>query len=992
MKAFTITLCLLTLTVLTAPFIWWHLTEETDLQAAVISRDGLNEVGDAGGVPAWLFPHKKLDTASAENGVLQSNGLIAALDNGNSDSFSEDIWMPVKAAVEGGDTDLLMESALLTGSTEQDVRSDILSFTESSWSGWSGRWMSSLNKNDADVSAELIAQYEQIDPWNYTGAGYVFVHEGTGGIVAVPSEGEGPVLSFTDMGRERYGIEQSPRYSGWFQLIEADSSDHLAASFELNLTEAEEALLKEASIPVTSAAVQQFRRSGSTITFLSGDFSDLDAAPFTYRYTHPAFVDVIRAAVPGEPEDRFFWLTGKRLFTEAIIAAKTPDEPDDTAAALPDGMEHGGAVYSSRMNEHHMEVFRGGEWMEMPVKGVNMGMGKPGYFPGEAAITRSEYRRWFEQIGEMNANTIRIYTIHPPVFYEELAAYNHTADEPLYVMHGVWIDEEPLEETLDAFDEEIISVFEAEMKDVIDVIHGNAVIEHVPGHASGVYETDVSPYVSAWVLGIEWYPFMVENMDELYPDLPDMQGTFVYTEDASPFEIWLAERFETLITYEYDTYESVRPVSFTNWVTTDKLNHEAEPLEQEDLASVDPDTIYLSGPAEMAGQFASYHVYPYYPDFLNLEERYLKYEDHTGQPNNYAGYLDDLKSAHRLPVLIAEFGIPASRGRTHANPFGWDQGHISEQEQGEITAHLYKTIQSFDLMGGLVFSWQDEWFKRTWNTMDYDDPDRRPYWSDIQTNEQHFGLLSFDRHIIMINGDNDWQSRTVLGLSSDQVQLAAEHDETYLYLQIDGAEADDFTVYLSIREDKGVDVSGFPADFRLTLGAEEGKLEVAGDYDPFYVDYADEALDEDGSWSESLTDVFHPIRLALNKEMVRPDTGETLPFEYDETGKLLRGSADPLEDDWSSLHDYETNGTYTEVRIPWLMLNATDPGSREFLGDVWADGFDDRIAINEIGMLLEHDGSFYEPESGYSWDTWDLPQSEERLKDSYYYLQDVFKD
>lgn len=992
MRTFTISLGILASIVVATPFIWWYISADSDLQAAVVTRDGVTETDEAGGVPAWLFPHNKLDTSAISDGMYEEAGFIAALDNGNSDAFSQDVWLNVKSAVESGDTDLIMESALLTGSTEFDVRSDILSFTESSWSGWSGRWMPSLDKADSDVSEDLIALYEQEEDWNYTGTGYVFVRESTSDVLAVESDGNGPVLAFTELGQELYDLEQSPLYSDWFQLVEADSSDHLAASFDLNLSEAEEFVLNDASIPVSPAAIQQFRRSGSNITFLSGTFSDLNAAPLSHRYKHPAFVDRIRAAVPGEPEDRFFWLSGKSVFTNAITAAEEPDDPEAADVELPAGFEAEGAVYHAKMNEQHMEVYQDGEWQHLPVKGVNMGMGKPGYFPGEAAINRSEYRRWFEQIGEMNANTIRIYTIHPPVFYEELAAYNQSADEPLYVMHGVWIDEEPLEETLDAFDEEIITVFESEMKDVVDVIHGNAVIEHVPGHASGVYEADVSPYVSAWVIGIEWYPFMVENMDETYPDLPDMEGEFVYTEDAAPFEIWLADRFETLLAYEYDTCEAVRPVSFTNWVTTDKLEHEAEPLEQEDLASVDPDTIYLQGPAELAGQFASYHVYPYYPDFLNLEDRYLEYEDHTGEPNNYAGYLDDLKAAHRLPLLIAEFGIPASRGRTHANPFGWDQGHISEQEQGQITTHLFETIESFDLMGGLVFSWQDEWFKRTWNTMDYDDPDRRPYWSDIQTNEQHFGLLSFDRHKIRINGENDWESRTGLGTSPEQVSLAAEHDETYLYLQFDGAEADDFTVYLSIREDEGVDISGFPADYRMSLGSEKGKLEVAGDYDPFYVDYAEEALNEEGGWSESLTDDFHPIRLALNKEMVRPDTGETLPFEYDETGVLLKGSADPDDDNWSSLHDFETNGTYTEVRIPWLMLNATDPGNREFLGDVWEDGFSDRIAIDAINIAIEQNGDLYQFDTGYTWETWDLPMSEERLKDSYYYLQDAFED
>ena len=35
--------------------------------------------------------------------------------------------------------------------------------------------------------------------------------------------------------------------------------------------------------------------------------------------------------------------------------------------------------------------------------------------------------------------------------------------------------------------------------------------------------------------------------------------------------------------------------------------------------------------------------------------------------------------------------------------------------------------------------------------MDYDNPDRRPYWSNAQTGEQQFGLLSFDRHKVKVD-------------------------------------------------------------------------------------------------------------------------------------------------------------------------------------------------------------------------------------------------
>ena len=55
-----------------------------------------------------------------------------------------------------------------------------------------------------------------------------------------------------------------------------------------------------------------------------------------------------------------------------------------------------------------------------------------------------------------------------------------------------------------------------------------------------------------------------------------------------------------------------------------------------------------------------------------------------------------------MPVLIAEFGIPASRGKTHDNVYGWNQGQMSEQAQGETLQHLFEDIMHEGLMGGLV--------------------------------------------------------------------------------------------------------------------------------------------------------------------------------------------------------------------------------------------------------------------------------------------------
>ena len=131
------------------------------------------------------------------------------------------------------------------------------------------------------------------------------------------------------------------------------------------------------------------------------------------------------------------------------------------------------------------------------VKGVDIGAAKPGYWPGEFGIPKEDYARWFQLIGEMNANTIRVYVPQMPGFYDALLAYNLNADKPLYLMQGIYMNEELIVTYLDAYCNggELINSFQNDLKNTLDIIHGNAVVEKLPGNAGGVYTSDVSNYV-----------------------------------------------------------------------------------------------------------------------------------------------------------------------------------------------------------------------------------------------------------------------------------------------------------------------------------------------------------------------------------------------------------------------------------------------------------------------------------------------------------------
>ena len=664
--------------------------------------------------------------------------------------------------------------------TEAIVRKNVLSYLEMDWTGWVGRYFDELDfRQNSEIPQWVVDKYG--DRWSYEGGGFLLVNDFTYEVVVLEDDKhvkeQGIHLQFTKQGQQQFDLSTTPKYHYWFDLVTVHNKDNIMANYQWDLTLKGRTVLEEKGIPQTFAAIVKNERKQATSYYFAGDFNDVGSVPIFYKMKGlPSIYSVANKFA----DDAFYWSVYMPIMEKILADFQQQEQVKETKKSSLD--------HNARINGQAFEVLQDGKWQSIIFKCVNIGMGKPGYFPGEAAITEEEYYRWFTQIGEMNANTIRVYTLNPPGFYKALARYNREAKTPLYVLHGIWAEEEGLEKTLDAFNKETVGKFHHEMHLIVDAIHGNANIEAVAGHASGLYDADVSEYVIGWIIGIEWYPEMVLNTNNTYAQLGQYKGKYFETTNAAPFEYWLAEQMDYLLQYEKTNYNWMRPISFTNWPTTDMLAHPSEPNEKEDLVGINPNTIYPIGEAENTGYFASYHVYPYYPDFMNYDERYLAYVDHRGNTNSYAGYLAELRQAHRMPVLIAEFGIPASRGLTHKNPYGWNQGFVTEQQQGEILQHLYEDIMAEDYLGGFVFTWQDEWFKRTWNTMDYDNPERRPYWSNAQTNEQQFGLLSFDRHKIQIDGNiEEWQAPALYkSKTTSQPSMKLDTDERYLYIQLKG--------------------------------------------------------------------------------------------------------------------------------------------------------------------------------------------------------------
>ncbi len=693
--------------------------------------------------------------------------------------------------------------------------------------------------------------------------------------------------------------------------------------------------------------------------------------------------------------------------------------------------EETGIEMGYRAGEKYLEVYNGSEFEPVYLNGVNMGSGVPGHFPGELAATKMEYLQWFQQISDMNCNTVRIYTTMMPAFYEAFAEYNSTAEKPLYLIMGVWYDEDTIAQTGDAY--QILDQAVAEAKEQIDIIHGNGRIEERTGRAYGKYTTDVSAYVLGWILGIEPEATLVAGTNNAHPEVDSYEGTYLETKETDAFHAFMAEFGDKTIHYEVSKYGMMRPVSWVNWPTADALSHPEEPsFEKEDAVSLNVEYIHATE-AFPAGVYASYHVYPYYPDFMYLSEKYNTYVDANGHVNTYEAYLQDLMSLHHIPVLVAEFGVPSSRGITHSNPYtGLDQGNLNETEQGWCLDSMARDIYNNGYAGGLVFTWQDEWFKRTWNTMDYTDESRRPMWNDVQTSEQHFGLLSFDageEDTVLVDGDcSEWKSGDEL-LTGGDVRLSVKQDEAYLYLclQGEGLEpgADRLILPVDVLPGSGaMNYEGHPlsrgAEFVIDLrGTEDSAVLVQGYYDRyafFYRTY-DNTLDVTG-YDDPAGEEFRPIWLSLNKQLTDPLTGEKMDATRYNTGALHYGCSDPAKEAYDSLADFCFGDHAVEVRIPWSILNFRDPSTKEAEGDFWKNGALHGLNVDEIalGMIREpgtatesgepagveitaDEGAEVQGMSAaeetvtmvpYTWENWDVPKFHERLKQGYDIMKECF--
>ena len=651
-----------------------------------------------------------------------------------------------------------------------------------------------------------------------------------------------------------------------------------------------------------------------------------------------------------------------------------------------------------------------GIFVPIQLRGVELTPSIPGHMAWDFSATVEDYLRWFGYIDAMGANSLYISSIMNPTFYNALYEFNTTNERPLLVLQGV--------------PGHNYDSLTTALKEAIDIIHGNRV-NLLTRTGFQTFFSNVSPWVLGFLVGAEFDPDMIVFMNHFVPDMPtSFEGEFFSAaEDASPFEVMLAQVMDSATAYETSRYKVQRPIGFTSNHFVDFLEYEwAYATQLRKYAQLDPENI-LPSPSMEAGIFAAYRLFFFTDDFISLlsedqQEELAPIIANVDRSCIFAGYLDLLAQYHSMPVIAAGFGFSSSRA-----PHTMNRPPLTERQQGEALASATRQIEERGWAGAFISTWQDNWERRTWNTAFSSYVWRYHHWHNLQAVDQGYGLMAFDpgayRRPVLIDGIADEWDESHLVHTSIDINIYAQYSNQGLYLLIRGnGVSPQNNLYLPINVTPRSGTALFydleferPSNFLLIIsGIHDSRLLVNRRFHATYPRFYEEMTGINPytvvppRWESE----FVPITLAMQNTLIidavtfanLPDTArELMRLKSWDTGTLTHGIGDPASYYYNSLADFVFGDNLVEIRLPWMLLNFYDPSSMQVHDDYFVNFGVEGLSIAEmyIGIGVDRFG-YAEADNRISMSPIPLQgwrnsvEFHERLKQSYFIMKETWGD
>lgn len=933
-------------------------------------------------------PFKKLDTVPEliflsdmyGTGDSRMNGEEA---KGISGMTKEEVGLVSTYYAKG--TTVIGEYNIAGDPTRANVSKELEGIFGVSFTGVAGKFFSELSSNE-DVPNWIRVIYEQQygKRWDVTGAGIVIA--GNNRIVVLQREvgfvGSSIQIAISEDHDDDYGTEVTDYYN-WFEIVEPAEDTSVIAWYNLNLTDEGKKQLEPFGLTNQFPAIIMKHSDRQKSYYLAGDFTDYRGPERINQFSGATALYKFFSVKSEGDLSYFYWHFYVPLMSNIIKDIEPLDQ--EAFQAVTEGSDEG-AQLVSRIADKQLEVYQNGKWTPIYINGVDIGPTAPGYTEGALPSDPALYSDWFEQIADMNANTIRVYTLMPSVFYRALENHNDShPDKQLHLLQNITIDQEYTSGNY--LDSTYHSAFEQAVENTIDAIHGNASIQAVDASDSDSYVNDVSRYLLGYLIDPDLnldYVSITDSSNLAY----HFEGEYVSAEDnATPTEAWLASISNKAYEYEEVNYSMQHPIGIVSIPDLDTgYQHKYSPVGQAQQVSIDLNRMVI-GDKVISGFFTAYRIFPDQPGLM------LRKAD-GAQPDlsEYKEYLNHLIiDQSKYPLLVSEVGVPTS-------------GNITEAMQGEEMVALLKIIRDSGAMGGLVYEWVDEWGQSSKLTAPLMIPNERGVlWHNTVDPAQNYGIVSLESSV-----PADYSMNLRGSGPLDSLSLTA--DESYFYIKAEMNTLPDFNeqkiqIYLDTIDRKNGEYMLAP-DVNENWSGVEFKINIE-DLDKAELLVIPNYNVSKGSYytSVSTDGVFERMMRVLTPEYTT-QSGKKISATYEDGSTLMSGNFEN-----SDSHFYfESNTLY--VRIPWIRLNFSDPSSLLVLHDEKAGNLPqevkdtlsvrmtDGIVTSLVVMKKGTDQVEYRfPESvtssgyrTYSWNTWDIPQVVSRNKTSYEKIKEFFAD
>lgn len=821
--------------------------------------------------------------------------------------------------------------------------------------GWRGKSYQDLSYGGG-ISEKIVAQYEALNKrkWDYSGPGIVLTSENK---VEVLIKG----IDYKHGVELVSGNDRIP-YNGWFEMVE--TKEKVMKTFELDVLENGQRRFVDLGLkPIVPAVVNRYSPLCET-SYLTGDMSNLEIN-MPYFFSLSEWVIYHKSIYDKSNNEKVFWSSEypdlKAGLLKKEIDLKTAKSADIKVIKSPLFTIEGKQI---------LKLQNDGSKKEFYMTGVNLGTALPGKFFTEMPESYALYYDWFEKQSRMNINTVRIYTLLPPMFYKALADFNVLNEKKLYLLQEIWPEEHPANK--DYLGTAYNEAYKKEIQMTVQAVHGDISIPKRDYRASGVYAYDVSPYLIGYLVGRELEPEEVLATNTLHPNFA-FSGKYLYSEPgASASEAWLAASCEDTLK-EAERYSEKPLVAIVSWPPLDVLEHESgwtkDGLKKSgtnDLVTIDINKIGIF-PNSGVGLFGAYHIYPNYPDFINNDPTYAQGKDHQGQ-FRYMGYLQSFMATQKkYPAIVAEYGLSDSMTTAHVSPDGLNHGGLNQWDQANGIIRMNQAIQETGYAGAIIFQWMDEWAKKTWTTEPFMIPyNRHALWHNAMDPEQNYGVMAVTSKEPL---KTLFDYPKTMGVKAIQIQNDYEFITLTFDLEKPLSELGKIELGISILEEG----KAYVPEFQLGLSANQSRLQVQKSY----------------NWT---TGRFSPNEVTgALEDMVIDTNNEAYLKSGKKIGKVSVNLSDlKMGSLRSSVNQVEIQGNRVRVRLPYTMLGISDPSSLAVLYDKRAFipvGQDQLTIARTEGIVFDLSGYRIK----YSWSPWDDVDYVIQPKPAYDILATYFK-